>query len=56
MLEREDEPGLAVSRACVLAREMIEIVRGYNELMQQSGMPALELGVGITYRNPRHFT
>jgi hypothetical protein len=48
ILEREGEPGLAVSRACVLAREIIEIVRGYNELMQRSGMPGLELGVGIT--------
>jgi hypothetical protein len=48
ILEREGEPGLAVSRMCVLAREIIEIVRGYNELMQRSGMPDLELGVGIT--------
>jgi len=48
ILEREGEPGLAVSRMCVLAREIIEIVRGYNELMQRSGMPQLELGVGIT--------
>jgi class 3 adenylate cyclase len=48
ILEREGEAGLAVSRMCVLAREIIEIVRGYNELMQRSGMPQLELGVGIT--------
>jgi class 3 adenylate cyclase len=48
ILEREGEPGLAVSRMCVLAREIIEIVRGYNELMQRSSMPQLELGVGIT--------
>jgi class 3 adenylate cyclase len=48
ILEREGEPELAVSRACVLAREMIEIVRGYMELMQRSGMPELELGIGIT--------
>jgi hypothetical protein len=48
ILEREGEPGLAVSRMCVLAREIIEIVRGYNELMRRSGMPQLELGVGIT--------
>ena len=48
ILEREGEPGLAVSRMCVLAREIIEIVRGYNELMQRSGMPELELGLGIT--------
>src|SRR5580698_5942197 len=48
ILEREGEPGLAVSRACVLAREIIEIVRGYNDLVQRSGMPCIELGVGIT--------
>jgi len=48
ILERSGEPELAVSRACVLAREMIEIVRGYNELMHRSAMPELELGVGIT--------
>ena len=48
ILEREGEPGLAVSRMCVLAREIIEIVRGYNELMQRSRMPQLELGLGIT--------
>ncbi|MGA8764712.1 MAG: hypothetical protein WB562_17715 [Candidatus Sulfotelmatobacter sp.] len=48
ILERAGEPELAVSRACVLAREMIEIVSGYNELVQRSGMPGLELGVGIT--------
>ena len=48
ILEREGEPGLAVSRMCVLAREIIEIVRGYNQLMQRSDMPQLELGLGIT--------
>jgi hypothetical protein len=51
ILEREGEPGLAVSRMCVLAREIIEIVRGYNELMQRSGMPPLELGLGITLQD-----
>jgi len=48
ILERAGEPELAVSRACVLAREIIEIVRGYNQLMQRSGMPELELGIGVT--------
>ncbi|MGB8116655.1 MAG: hypothetical protein WCF22_22945 [Candidatus Sulfotelmatobacter sp.] len=48
IVERSGEPELAVSRACVLAREMIEIVRGYNELMRRSAMPELELGIGIT--------
>jgi len=48
ILEREGEASLGVSRMCVLAREIIEIVRGYNGLMQRSGMPQLELGLGIT--------
>ncbi len=48
ILEHEGEPILAVSRMAVLAREIIEIVRGYNDLMQNSGMPQLELGLGIT--------
>jgi class 3 adenylate cyclase len=50
-LEREAEPPLAVSKACVLAREMIEIVRGYNQLSERAGLPSLELGVGISYQD-----
>jgi len=48
--EKEGETGLAVSRACVLAREMVEIVRGYNEQVTRAGLPPLELGVGISYQ------
>lgn len=48
ILEREGEAGMPVSRMAVLAREIIEIVRGYNQLMQNSGIPQLELGLGIT--------
>ena len=48
--EKEGEAGMAVSRACVLAREMVEIVRGYNELVIKAGLPPLELGVGISYQ------
>jgi metal-responsive CopG/Arc/MetJ family transcriptional regulator len=51
MLERKGEPVLAVSRACVLAREMIEIVRGYNRLLERGGLPTLELGVGISFQD-----
>ena len=36
LLEREGESNLAVSRACVLAREIIEIVRGYNQLLERA--------------------
>jgi hypothetical protein len=50
ILEREGEAGLAVSRACVLAREIIEIVRGYNQLLERSGLPTLELGLGISFQ------
>jgi hypothetical protein len=51
ILEREGDPGLAVGRACVLAREIIEIVRGYNELLERAGLPGIELGVGISYQD-----
>jgi hypothetical protein len=49
IMGREGETSLAVSRAAVLAREMVEIVRGYNELLARSGLPSLELGLGISY-------
>ncbi|HMJ22649.1 MAG TPA: hypothetical protein VK513_12105 [Terriglobales bacterium] len=51
LLEREGDPPMAVSRACVLAREMIEIVRGYNQLLERAGLPGLELGTGISFQD-----
>ncbi len=51
LLEHEGEPPLAVSRACVLAREIIEIVRGYNHLLERAGLPTLELGTGISFQD-----
>lgn len=51
LFEREGEAGLAVSKACVLAREMTGIVRGYNQLLTKAGLPSLELGIGISYQN-----
>ena len=51
LLEREGESTLAVSRACALAREIIEIVRGYNQLLERAGLPTLELGVGISFQD-----
>src|SRR3984893_12705373 len=51
LLEREGEAPLAVSRTCVLAREIIEIVRGYNHLLQRAGLPTLELGIGISFQD-----
>src|SRR5579862_4499612 len=51
MLEREGEPSLGVCRAAVLAREIVEIVRGYNQLVERAGLPGIELGVGISYQD-----
>ena len=51
LFEREGEPGFGVGRACVLAREMIEIVRAYNELSAKAGLPTLELGIGVCYQD-----
>lgn len=51
ILEHEGEPSLSVAKACVLAREMMELVRGYNHLLQRAALPALELGIGISYQN-----
>jgi len=50
LLEREGEAMLAVSRACVLAWEILSLVRDYNELLQRSGLPQMELGLGIAYQ------
>jgi hypothetical protein len=51
LLEREGEVGFAVSRACALGREMIDIVQGYNQLLERAGLPSLEIGVGIAYQD-----
>lgn len=51
LFEREGEPGFAVGRACVLAREVLEVVRAYNEQSQKAGLPTLELGIGISYQD-----
>jgi len=48
-LEREGEASLGVSRACVLAWEILSLLRGYNELLERSGLPQMEVGLGIAY-------
>jgi hypothetical protein len=49
--EKEGEAMLAVSRACVLAWEILSLVGGYNELLERSGLPPMELGLGIAYQD-----
>ena len=51
MFEREGEPQFGVAQTCVLAKEMIEIVRAYNRKSQEQGLPVLELGIGISYQD-----
>ena len=51
LFEHEGEPGVGVGRTCVLAREIIEIVTAYNERSRASGLPILELGIGISYQD-----
>lgn len=46
----EQDSGNTVGRACALAREIIEVVRGYNEKLKTDGLPTLELGIGICYQ------
>jgi class 3 adenylate cyclase len=50
LLETAGDPSFAVGRACILAREILEIVRGYNERLEKGSLPALELGIGICYQ------
>ncbi len=51
LLEREGEAMLSVGRTCVLAWEIVNLLREYNDLLQRSGLPALEVGLGIAYQD-----
>lgn len=50
LFEREGEQGFGVGKTCMLAKEMVQIVRAYNEQSQKSGLPILELGLGICFQ------
>jgi hypothetical protein len=51
LFERDGEQGFGVGKTCMLAKEMIQIVRAYNEQARKSGLPNLELGLGICYQD-----
>jgi hypothetical protein len=51
LLENEGQRGCGVARTCVLAREILNIVRAYNSVSTQNGLPPLEIGIGIAYQN-----
>ncbi|MGB7331231.1 MAG: hypothetical protein WBD25_07585, partial [Terriglobales bacterium] len=50
-LEREGEAMLGVGRTCVLAWEIVNLLREYNELLERSGLPQMEVGLGIAYQD-----
>ena len=51
LFENEGESGMTVGRTCMLACEMIQIVKACNEQSLRSGLPTLELGIGISYQD-----
>jgi len=53
MFGKEGSPlgGYPVARACGLAREMMGVVEQYNARAERSGLPRLEVGIGICWQN-----
>jgi hypothetical protein len=51
VLEREGEDTLTVSRTCVLAWEIVNLLGDYNKLLESSGLPQMEVGLGIAYQD-----
>jgi class 3 adenylate cyclase len=49
ILEHPGESGLAVARACGLARKILQVMDAQNERNRRLGLPELELGLGIAY-------
>ena len=51
LLEREGEAMLSVGRTCVLAWEIVGLLGEYNELLKRSGLPSMEVGLGIAFQD-----
>jgi hypothetical protein len=51
ILENDRQRGMGVARTCVLGREMLNILRAYNRASTESGLPPLEIGIGIAYQD-----
>jgi len=51
MFEHEGMTEFGVARCCMLAREIIDVVNGYNEKSTAAGLHALELGIGICFQD-----
>ncbi len=51
LLERDGEAMLSVGRTCVLAWEIVSLLHEYNDLLEGSGLPPMEVGLGIAYQD-----
>ncbi len=51
LMDNEGKQGFGVARTCVLAREIMNVVRAYNSASTENGLPPLEIGIGIAYQN-----
>lgn len=53
--EHDVDPGqwYSVSRACGIARQILDIVASKNAHARQTGIPALEIGIGICYSDDK---
>jgi hypothetical protein len=51
IMDSEGERDFGVARACMLAREILNVVRAYNSASTESGLPPLEIGIGVAYQN-----
>jgi hypothetical protein len=51
LLEKKGQHDFGVARTCMLAREILNVVRAYNTASTQSGLPPLEIGIGIAYQS-----
>jgi hypothetical protein len=50
VLENEGQREFGVARTCVMACEMLNIVKAYNQASTENGLPPLEIGIGVSYQ------
>lgn len=49
LFSHDDSGSIPVARACGLSRKLLEVIHAKNRENREFGLPALELGIGITY-------
>ncbi len=51
--DKSPDEWFSVSRACGIAKEILDIVNSKNAHSKQTGLPTLEIGIGICYSDDR---